>query len=132
MLAVRFDVGDDVVSAVREAAEKHGITAGSVMGIGATDCFTVGVYDPAKKAYDEFEFTGSHEITSLTGNVTTMNGKTYVHLHITCAGAGGKIVGGHLLRARVSVTGEAYINICPAVIEREYDPSFNFNRIVFR
>ena len=103
-LFLRLDKGDEIVDSVRAAATAENITAGSVSGIGATDDFTVGVFGLEKKAYDEFSFSGNHEITSLVGNISFTDGKPYVHLHIICAGKGGNTVGGHLIKAVVSLT----------------------------
>jgi len=40
------------------------------------------------KAIPITELTGDFEITSLAGNVTTMNGEVYLHLHATLSDAG--------------------------------------------
>ena len=103
---VRLEVGDELVSSLLEVAEKEKIGFAGVSGLGATDSFSVGVFDLGKKTYDRFDFSGSFEITGLSGNITVMDGSPYQHIHITCAGPGGKVVGGHLLECRISLTAE--------------------------
>lgn len=109
-VALRLDPGDEIVASVLAAAQKENVTLASVTGIGGTDDAEVGVFDMAKKGYERFSYTGTHEITSLTGNVNTMNGETYAHLHITLAGADGRVVGGHLLRCVISLTAEIFLH----------------------
>ena len=73
MIAVRLEVGDDIGAKLTELAEKEKIGFASVSGIGATDDFTVGIFDMDKGTYDRVRFTGNHEITSLSGNLSRMN-----------------------------------------------------------
>ena len=100
-------------------------------GIGATDDFTVGVFDIAKKEYEKFVFSGNHEINALDGNITEKDGKPYIHLHITATGKGGKVVGGHLIKGVISLTGEIIITVTDGKITREYDETLGINRWKF-
>ncbi|MBO4594915.1 MAG: DNA-binding protein [Clostridia bacterium] len=124
---LRLNKGEEIVESVRAAASAENITAGSLSGIGATDDFTVGVFDINKKAYEEFSFSGNHEITALVGNISFADGKPYVHLHITCAGKGGNVVGGHLLKAVVSLTAEIVIDTANGWVGREKDNALGIN-----
>ena len=126
-IIVRLEVDDDINTKLLELAGKENITAGSLTGIGATDDFTVGVFDLEKSAYDKFSFTGNHEITALTGNFTTMNGEKYLHVHINCADKEGKLVGGHLLKARISLTAEIFVNVIDCDVDRKYDDALGIN-----
>ena len=100
-------------------------------GIGATDDFTVGVFDIAKKGYNEYVFKGNHEINAITGNITEKDGKTYIHLHITATGTDCKVVGGHLIKGVISLTGEIIITVTGGTISREYDATLGINRWKF-
>ena len=124
---LRLDKGDEITESLCNVAKAENLTAASVTGIGATDDFTVGVLDLNKKEYEGYSFTGNHEINALTGNITTKDGKPYVHLHITCAGKGCKIVGGHLIKAVISVTGEIVIDTSSRKIERVKDDNVGIN-----
>ena len=126
-IIVRLEVDDDINTKLLELAGKENITAGSLTGIGATDDFTVGVFDLEKSVYDKFSFTGNHEITALTGNFTTMNGEKYLHVHINCADKEGKLVGGHLLKARISLTAEIFVNVIDCDVDRKYDNALGIN-----
>lgn len=130
-VVARLDKGDEICGCVRTIAEKEGITLADVTGIGATDDFTVGVFDVEKKAYDRFSFTGNHEITALTGNVNTMNGETYTHMHVTCAGPGGAIAAGHLLEAKISLTCELFIHVINGNVDRKRNEELGINTFSF-
>lgn len=130
-IAVRLDKGDDITESIYRIAEKEDIKSAAVSGIGATDDFTVGVFDIAKKEYDRFDFYGNHEINSLVGNITEKDGKPYIHLHITATGKSCKVVGGHLIKGVISLTGEIVITVIGGKISREFDETLGINRWKF-
>ena len=131
VVLVRLDRGDEIVKSLLEVAEKEKLTLASVSGIGATDDFEVGVFDLARSDYERFRFDGNHEIVSLVGNLTAKDGAPYIHLHITCAGKGGKIVGGHLFKANVSLTAEIVLSKIAGAADRLRDDALGINRIRF-
>lgn len=129
-IIVRLDIGEDISEQLLEVAKKEDITLASVTGIGAVNDFTIGIFDLDKKVYDQYRFTGNYEIAALNGNLTTMDGEKYAHLHISAAGAPGNIVGGHLFKAKISLTGEIFIRVYEGgCAERVHDDVMNFNRI---
>lgn len=113
-IVLRLDPKDEITESIIKLAEKENISAAGVSGIGATDDFTVGVFDMKKGDYEKFFYNGNHEINVLTGNITEVNGKPYVHLHLSATGKGGKVVGGHLIKAIISLTAEIIVDIIPA------------------
>ena len=132
IIVVRLDKDEKITESLLRVAKEEGISLASVSGIGATDDFEVGVFDLEKKEYDRIHYTGNHEITSLTGNVTTKDGAPYLHLHITCAGAGGKMVGGHLFDAKISLTAEIFLQKANGKTERLRDDALGINKMLFR
>ena len=123
----RLEKGDEICSSLLELMAKEGFASASVSGIGATNDFTVGIFEPAKRAYDPIHVTGDHEITALVGNLTTKQGAPYAHLHITCAGVGGKTIGGHLVKGTISLTGEVFVTCCDAQVERAFSDELGIN-----
>ncbi|MBQ7546665.1 MAG: DUF296 domain-containing protein [Clostridia bacterium] len=117
-IALRLDPGDEIIAQVLAVAKKENVTFASVTGIGGADEIEIGVFNMDAKAYDKTTLTGTHEITSLVGNVNTMQGEAYTHLHITCAGKGGAVVGGHLLRCVISLTAEIFLTVIDASVDR--------------
>lgn len=128
---LRLDKGDDITESVFKVAKAENVQAAQVSGIGATDEFTVGVFDVAKKKYNEYVFKGNHEINALTGNITEKDGEPYIHLHITATGGGCKIVGGHLIKGVISLTGEIIITVSDGKVSREFDGALGINRWKF-
>ncbi len=128
---VRLDKGDEIIESIKKVASSLSIESAVFSAIGATDDFTVGVFDLEKSDYEKFSFKGNHEILNLSGNITAVDGKPYVHAHITCAGEGGKVVGGHLLEGRISLTLELEIIRIDAAVSRKYDKNLGINRFNF-
>ena len=120
-ILARFDRGEDICDSLRSVCEKENIRLASVQALGATDEFTVGVYNVDERQYHALTFTGAHEIVSLTGTVDTMHGKYYSHLHMSAANESGAVVGGHLNAARVSATCEMVITVIHGSIDRFKD-----------
>ena len=108
-LAIRLEIGDDVVESVICACRENNILCGTVSGIGACNYAKIGVFYPQTKAYEEIEFEGDMEICSLLGNMTEKEGDPYLHLHVTLSSHDGSVVGGHLKAATVSATGEIFV-----------------------
>ena len=130
-ILLRIDRGEEIIETVRKVAEKEHIRLASVEALGATDDFTVGVYDVAEKHYDSKTFTGPHEIVSLVGTITEKDGAFYQHLHMSAGNARCEVFGGHLNRATVSATCEMVIRILPGVVGRMPDPEIGINLLQF-
>jgi len=129
---VRIDKGEELADSLRTICKKLNIKLGSITGIGATDKVTVGLMNTKTKKYQSKEFIGDHEITSLLGNITTMNGEVYLHLHITIANIEHKAFGGHLTSAVISATFEGIIEIIDGQVNREYNEEIGLNLFKFK
>lgn len=130
-IVVRLDKGDGIASSLLAVAEREGVTLASVSGIGATDDFEVGVFDLAKGDYERIRYEGNHEITALVGNLTTKDGAPYLHLHVTCAGEGGRVVAGHLFEGRISLTAEIFLARAEGSVSRLRDLDLGINKMRF-
>ena len=105
-IIARIDRGEEILEKVKEIALKENIKLAGISALGATNDFTVGVYNVDEKKYYANEFKGSYEIVSLTGTINTMNGEFYTHIHMSAGNDKGEVFGGHLNRAVVSATCE--------------------------
>lgn len=124
---VRFNNGEEIVSTLKQLCDNLHITLGSIIGIGATNDVTIGLMNTKTKKYQSTRFTGDHEISSLIGNITTMNGDVYLHLHITVCNAELKTFGGHLTSAVVSATFEGVIDIIDGQVDRTFNQAVGLN-----
>ncbi len=127
----RVDRGEEIVSSIKQICKDNNIKAGLISGIGATDNAEIGVYDVSNKVYKTEKIVGNHEITSLLGNVSIMNGETYLHLHINLANDEFGVIGGHLNSAIISGTLEAVIDIIDSEIYRERNEDIGLNLLTF-
>ena len=130
-LIVRIDRGEEIVEKLLEVAGKEDIRLASIEALGAVDDFTVGVYNTGEKQYHANRFEGPFEIVSLTGTITTMDGKPYLHLHMSAGDGSGAVFGGHLNRAVVSATCEMVVREAHGTVERAQDPDTGLNLFRF-
>lgn len=130
-LIIRGEKGEEITEVIKKACEKHNVISGVVSAIGATDDATVGVFSPKTKKYDKINYKGDYEILNITGNISTMDGQCYPHLHISILGEDNKTVGGHLDRANISLTLEAFITILDAKIERIHSEKLGISLMEF-
>lgn len=126
---VRIDRGEEIVETLKQLCKNFGIKLGTITGIGATDKATIGLFDVKTKKYHSTELIGDHEIAPICGNISTMNGEIYLHLHANLCNAEHKSFGGHLSSAVVSATFEAIIDIVDGEVDRAFDEKTGLNLI---
>ena len=124
---VRIDKGEELVESLKLFASQSGVRLASITAIGAADKVTIGLFDVEAKKFHKKELTGPHEITSVSGNITTMNGEPYLHLHITVADKAHNVFGGHLVSARISATSEAVVAEVAGEVGRFRDEDLGLN-----
>jgi hypothetical protein len=117
--AVVMEVGDEVIEALQRFARESGIRSGFFSGLGAANEIQLAFYDLGRKEYLRQDFPENHEIGSLTGNLTQVDGKPFVHAHAVVAGRDYAARTGHLMRARCSATVEIFVHDFELEISRE-------------
>ena len=120
-VVLRVDRGEKVIETITKVCEKEKIGLASVTGIGAADYALMGLYDIEKQQFNSTELKCPLEITSLVGNITTMDGAVYQHIHINVADSNGKVYGGHLKETVISGTAEIVIDVIDGEVGREKD-----------
>ena len=131
-IVARIDRGEEILAAVREIAGAEHIQLASVSALGATNDFTVGVYNVDEKQYHANDFKGNFEIVSLTGTINTMDGEFYTHLHMSAGDEKGQVFGGHLNRAVVSAVCEMVITVIDGVVDRRFSEEIGLNLFRFQ
>ncbi len=126
-LIVRIDRGEEILDKIRELAAAENIKLASVTALGATNDFTVGVFNTAEKKYYANEFKGAFEIVSLAGTINTMDGQFYTHIHMSAGNEKGEVFGGHLNRAVVSATCEMIVTVIDGEVDRYHDDDVGLN-----
>ncbi len=130
-IVARIDRGEEILAAVREIAGAEHIQLASVSALGATNDFTVGVYNVDEKQYHANDYKGNFEIVSLTGTINTMDGEFYTHLHMSAGDEKGQVFGGHLNRAVVSAVCEMVITVIDGVVDRRFSEEIGLNLFRF-
>ena len=130
-LVIRMDKGEEIVEQLTAVAAREHIALAEVSALGAVGSFTAGVFYPGEKEYHSNDFTGDFEIVSLTGTVTEMDGKPYLHLHISAGNEYGKVMGGHLNEAHVSATCEVVVRTVEGEVGREFSKEIGLNLFKF-
>lgn len=103
------------------------IEAGTITGIGALSEATLRFFNPLTKLYEDGRFAEQMELANLTGNISTMNGAPYVHLHCVLGRADFSALAGHLLIAKINGACELVITRFPGTIERYFDEETGLN-----
>ena len=124
---VSINIGEEVVETLKKFCKDKQIKLGTINGIGAVKRATIGFYDLETKKYYPKELNGGYEITSLLGNISTMGGEVYLHLHINLADSTYNTFGGHLNSAVIGGVGEIIIEEIEGEIERGFNEEVGLN-----
>lgn len=128
---IRMDRGEEILLQLERVASAENIHLAHISALGAVNDFTVGVFHTDTKEYHSNHFTGSYEIVSLTGTITTKHGAYYSHLHMSAGDGNGNVVGGHLNSALVSATCEMVVTIVDGTVERRFNEDVGLNLFAF-
>lgn len=118
---IRLFRGEEIMASLKKLAEKENILAGSVVGIGAVKGVEIGVFDLESKDYRRHTFEDQLELLNLTGNFTTVDQRPFLHVHVTLSDSNYQALGGHLISAMISVTGEFFVTSYPFPVTRSLD-----------
>ena len=124
---VRLEKGEETVSSLSSFIGRRRIGAGVIFGIGAIRNPKIGYFDAPRKSYRKTTIRKTVEVVSLSGNVSYLHGRPFVHLHVAVADDKYRLRGGHLFQAEVAVTLELYIRVFSRKLVRKPDPETGFN-----
>jgi predicted DNA-binding protein with PD1-like motif len=124
---VRLDRGEEAVEKLTSFAVAQKIPCGVLQGIGAVNNLELGYFDTRTGKYRRRRIRKTVEVVNLTGNISYLNKKPFIHAHITVADSDQKLLGGHLFQATVAVTLEICIKVINQRLNRIHDPKIGFN-----
>ena len=127
---VVLDIGDEIMSSLKQLAKDENIPSASISGIGGIGDVTLGYFDLAQNKYLHKEFLGPKEAISLIGSITWFNNEPMAHLHVCLAGADYVPIAGHLVQGTITVTAELFLEVNQTRIERRPHEKLNFNKII--
>lgn len=96
----------NIVETLTDFVQSEHIQAGEVTGIGAVNEATLRFFNPSTKKYVDKTFKEQMEVTNISGNISEVEGKTMLHLHITLGREDYTALAGHLLEASVQGAAE--------------------------
>ncbi len=131
VIVARIDKGEEIIEKMKEICQKENVTLANVNALGAIGEFQVGLFNTKEKKYYASNYQGDFEIVSLTGSITTKEGKLYEHIHLSAGDVENKVYGGHLNKAIVSATCEMFIYVIPGNVERRFDEEIGLNLFKF-
>jgi uncharacterized protein len=118
---VIFAKGDEILSGLKEFAEREKLTAGYFTAIGALQSARFVWFDPLHKAYRDIPIEQQVELISLIGDVGLVNGAPQIHAHGAVGLPDGGVRGGHLLEAIAWPTVELFFAACPTTRFKPHD-----------
>ncbi len=125
---VKLEKREEILKTLTVFCEQNTITAGVISGIGGVDTITIKYYDLKQGKYVQKTFEGkNYEILSLQGNISLVDNKPFLHVHVTFGDSDYTVYGGHLESAIISITGEIIITQIDTTLKRTLDPEFQLN-----
>lgn len=128
---IRLDPGEEIVSSLQKFCKRERIKLGSITGVGAVNRATIGLFNPKSKKYHAQELNGNFELAPLSGNISSMRGEPYLHLHANLGDEKHHSFSGHLSEAIVSATCEIIVDTIEGELERRADSTIGLNLIEF-
>jgi hypothetical protein len=96
VMVERLRRGDDVLDQLNHIVRANEIIAASFTALGAVEKASVGFFVENGR-YSTVSYDGPLEVLSCVGNVSSKEGKPFVHAHIAIADKEGNAYGGHLM-----------------------------------
>jgi predicted DNA-binding protein with PD1-like motif len=128
---IRLDRGEKVVETLTRFCEKRKVRSAFFQGIGTCRRAELGFFLMDKGRYKFRKVPGDQEITSLTGNVSLLDGKPFIHAHIVLGGSDFISHSGHLKEAEVLATCEIVLTPLSRSLTRTHSRSTGLTLLDF-
>lgn len=132
LIAIKLEDGEHLISGLEQAFAQNMIKSGVIVGgIGMITGFKLGYY--AGKEYINREFSEPHELVSLQGNISQMDGgKPMLHLHASVSARDNTMFGGHLISATVKNMAEIFaLRLVDIELKRRKNEKSGLNELEF-
>jgi uncharacterized protein len=101
--------GEELMDMLNSFAQATNLRSAWLQGLGAATVIEIGHYSLTAKQYHWRKISGRLEVTNLTGNLGSVNGEPFWHVHGTFADDTSRAFGGHVRRLVVGGTCEILI-----------------------
>ncbi len=123
--------GVQLPEGILDVAAREGVNTVGVEAIGGVDRLKLAYFNHESKKYEEHEFQEFMEVTSMLGNITSKDGKPFLHIHGTFGRRDLSTVGGHIVSARVMPLLEVIVSPTENAAFRRFDEETGLN-VVYR
>lgn len=106
---IRIDQGEEIIESIKVFCSTNRISSGLISGLGSVTEAELGLFDIEKKEFIKKEFKEILEIASMNGNISTMNGQVYLHIHAVLSDRECRTFGGHFSMGIVGATCEVVV-----------------------
>ena len=125
---VKLDHGTDLLDSITGVSKKLDVTSGYFTALGAVQKAAFSYYDQVKKTYIPHTMNSRMEIAACIGNVSVLEGQSFVHAHVVLSDSAGKAYGGHLIKGTMVFACELHLQeIDGVVIDRKFDQQTGLN-----
>lgn len=114
-------LGEELHETLGNYAREHGLKSAWVEGIGSASHMTLGYYKLGEKQYSWKDFSETHEILSLQGNLAWVDDEPVWHIHGVFGNSDFNTVGGHVKELTVGPTCELHITPLETPLTRVFD-----------
>jgi predicted DNA-binding protein with PD1-like motif len=127
--ALILQKGEPIHDSLKELARDLDIPGAFITGIGAVNDVIIAFFDMESKGYKESKLQGVSELLGLNGDISWEGDEPVVHLHAVIGLDDGSVMGGHLIQARIAVTGEIFVHRIGTRLERQKVEEFGLSLI---
>ncbi len=131
MVLIKLDDGEDLMERLKEALSLLRVRHGVILtGIGMLKDFEIGYYN-GEEYETEFHET-PHELVAMHGSIAWVDDGLDLHIHVGLAGKDHRLIGGHLMRAKVCVLNEISVMATKKIeITRKHDEATGLRQMHF-
>ena len=127
---MRFDSGEDLIPSLESFARSERIQSASFQGLGSLQRARIGHFDFQKTHQYEFhDYHEDFEILSAIGNITLLDGKPIVHVHLSLSRRDCSQIGGHADTGCIVNLLEIQLTKMETVFQRKKDAKLGLNVI---
>ncbi len=127
---IRLDSGDEVIESLEKFAESEHVQSASFDGLGSLQHARIGHFDfQNTHKYEFHDYHEDLEVLSAIGNITLLNGKPLVHIHLSLSRRDCSQLGGHADRGCVVNLLEIQLTKMETVFHRKKDAKLGLNLI---
>jgi uncharacterized protein len=120
---VVLETGEEVMTELRDFAEREQLKAAQLTAIGAFSDTVLGYFDWEQKAYRRNPVNEQVEVAAFLGDIAlTKDDERSLHVHLVLGRRDGTALAGHLIEAHVRPTLEVVLTEHPAHLRKRYDP----------